>query len=227
MKIVATVPVYNRQDFIGAYLDMLLDFDVTPVVVLSDKPWDIGGNEEDIEADKTAEILNTYFPTVKVINGTFLSHGESMNAGIDYLGDFDICMVADCDMYITKNDWKEFLKFIQSEDVMVYKANFETMFIEYYYDWRYGLSAIPGGAPPIVAIKKGVRMKNITHATSDSAATWDIDGPKLHHMRWCKDSGSGKHKCKEPDNADGYVVAPLEIKNRLIKWKTKCKMIHA
>lgn len=220
MKIGACVPVYNRERFIGPYLEMLLDFGVLPVVALGDRPWANFAQSES-EPDRTESILYRFFPNVKVIKGTFSHHRDSINqALINGLSETDLRLVNDCDMFITKKDWDEFVKFVEdNSSYEVYSTNFERMIIEYYYSWKYGKPAIPGGDPPIVAMKRNVEFRHMTRTTCDNEIVWDIEGPKWHHMRFCQ-KGRNDRRCNEPnENLHDYKQAPEEIANRLVKWE--------
>lgn len=236
LKFAAVVPVYNREKFLGPYLDMLLDFGITPVVTLGTGPWKSQGNDEVEEQDRTELILTKYFPDVKMLKGFYAHQKDSFNIGINWLvnesgKDVDIIMVNDCDMYITAKDWeacKEFITLnIKNHDV--FSINFERMIQEYYFDHRYGKGAIPGGDPPIMAIGRDVRMETMTRASSWAEAVWDIDGPKWHHMRFCKPNGSGKKRCNEPtpqnSNMADFSPAPEEVANRINKWTQLLKNI--
>lgn len=223
----AVVACYNREEYIGPYLDMMLEHEVDCIVNLSDKPWTHGGTQERIQVDKTEDILNRFFPSVKVNKRTFSHHKDSLNYGIDNFKEYDRVFILDCDIFLTNEDWGKMVDFLK-EDMDVFKVNFEKMIIEYYYDWRYGKAAIPGGHPPIVAIKPKVRAKNMIHTSdmSDREIVWDIEGPKLHHFRFAKQHGSGKHLYDEPvTNLHDYKPAPEEIINRLKKWQEILKTL--
>ena len=107
MKIGAAVPVYNRERFIGPYLEMLLEFGVKPVVTLGERPWaDFIPHEG--PPDRTEFILNKFFPDIHVIKGIFSHQKDSINqAIIRGLGGTDLRIVNDCDMFITRKDWDE------------------------------------------------------------------------------------------------------------------------
>src|SRR3990167_9863140 len=154
MKIGAAVPVYNRERFIGPYLEMLLEFGIKPVVTLGEKAW-VDFISYEGQPDRTELILNKFFPDIHVIKGVFSHQRDSVNqAIIQGLGGTDLRIVNDCDMFITRKDWDEFIKFVEDNPTYeVYSINFENMIIEYYYDYRFGKRAIPGGDYPIVAMK--------------------------------------------------------------------------
>ena len=137
----------------------------------------------------------------------------------------DIIFVNDCDIFITLEDWNEGLKFIDEawKETDVFAINFENMIKEYYFNHNYGSMAKPGGPMPIMAIKQGIRMRNMTSTEGGLEITWDEDGPLYHHMRHCKPSGSGKKYCVEPTSVthsmNDFTPAPKEIINRIIKWE--------
>ena len=112
------------------------------------------------------------------------------------------------------------MRFVERESTYeVYSINFETMIIEYYYDWRYGKPAIPGGDPPIVAMKSPVEFRHMTKTTCDNEIVWNENGPKFHHMRFCQ-KGRGDRRCVEPTgDLHDFKPAPEEIINRLVKWE--------
>ena len=219
MKIGAAVPVYGRERFIGAYLEMLLDFGITPVVTLGTKAW-VSFIPYEGQPDRTELILDKFFPEVKVIKGVFSHHRDSVNQAItNGLMGMDLILVNDCDMFITRNDWDEFVKFVEGEHTYeVYSINFERMIIEYYFDWRYGRAALRGGDPPLVALKPPVEFRHMTRATCDNEIVWDTEGPKYHHMRFCQ-KGRGDKRCNPPVETKDYSPAPQEIADRLIKWE--------
>ena len=225
MKIAAIVPVYNREQYIGAYLEQLLQNNITPFVVLSDTPWgygkDRGGNEETLEKDKTEEILDTQFPNVKVIKGTFLSHGDQFLAADEFVQEYDRVIVNDCDMFMDKAGYIEFIKFI-SQDFDVFRITHDAVIIEYFHDCCNGAIATPGGANPILAYRPGGgrRANSMTGMEGEvcSTETW-LDTPhRIHHMRYCKPNGSGAHQCKRT-SVDDRIVAPQEIRDLLKKWQ--------
>lgn len=223
LRVGAAVPVYNRERFIGPYLEMLLDFGVKPVVTLGDRAWVDFQSSENVP-DRTELILEKYFPQVEIIRGTFSHHRDSINTALTKLGDTDLRLVNDCDMFITRNDWEEFLKFVNDNHTYeVYSTNFEKMIIEYYYDWRYGKAALPGGDPPIVAMKRMVEFRHMTRTTCDNEIVWDVEGPKWHHMRFCQ-KGRQDRRCNEPTgDLHDYKQAPVEVVDRLVKWENILK----
>ncbi len=233
LKIGCVCPVYNRDKYIGPYLEMMEDFGVTCAVTLGNKPWSSQGNEEIIEKDKTEKILDKYFPNMMVLKDDYAHHKDSLNAGIEKLQECDIIVVNDCDMFITKEDWNECLDFICEKNnwnnYSVFALNFEKMINEYFFNHYYGKLASPGGAPPIMVIKPHVRMKSMIQTSGDSILVWDVDAPKYHHMRYCKPNGSGKHKYKEPTsvthNMNDFTPAPKEIINRIEKWEKIIKKL--
>lgn len=220
MNIKAVVPVRNRENFIGAYLEMLVDFGVTPIVTFGTRSWVNFAQDEDDKPDRTERILSEYFPQVTVIKDFYAHHRDSINRGVINAGDYDIILVNDCDMFITKRDWEEFLKFIEdNKHYEVYSINFAKMIMEYYYDWRFGKGAIPGGDPPIVAMKKNIEFRHMTKTTCDNEIVWDIEnGPKFHHMRFCKKNRQDR-RCNKPNNTQDYLPAPPEICDRLDRWQ--------
>lgn len=223
MKIGAVVPVYNRENFIGPYLDMLLDFGIKPVVVLSDGPW-LNATDESTVPDRTSDILNKFYSDIQVCRGTFPNHKSSVNVAIRNLQDQDLILVNDCDMYITKEDWTKFIDFVNSNwRHDVFSINFEKMIMEYYYDWRYGKEALRGGDYPIVAMRPGIEFVHMTRASSDNEVVWNVDGPKFHHMRFCK-KGRQDNRCVEPVEKT-LPSAPKEVADRLIKWQEILKTL--
>lgn len=236
LKFGAVVPVYNRERFIGPYLEMLKKFGVIPVVTLGTEPWKSQGNDEVLEPDKTELILNKFFPEVKVLKGFYAHQRDSFNIGINWIVNesgynCDIIMVNDCDMYITSKDWEACKEFIElnSPTHDVFSINFENMIQEYYFDHRYGRMALRGGDPPVMAIGKNVRMETMTRATSWAESVWDLEGPKWHHMRFCKPNGSGKKRCAEPTpethNMNDFTPAPPEIFESLERWNNIIKTL--
>lgn len=220
LKIGAVVCCYNRDQYIGPYLEQLLDHNIEPIVTLSDAPWTHGGNQESLEHDKTEKILNELFPQVKVLKGTFSHHRDSFNRGIEKLQHCDRIIVNDCDYFMTDDVYKRMFEFINNSDHNVFSINFETMIQEYYFDWRYGKPAIPGGVPPIMAITKGVKMENMIEASSDDVIVWNEPQYKVHHFRFAKKNGSGKHLCNEPTaNLHDFTPAPQSIVDLLLKWE--------
>ncbi len=220
MKIVAAVPVRNRENFIGAYLDMLYDFGVEPIVSFGVKSWVNHASDESELPDLTEDILDKYFPNTKIVKGIFSHHRDSINACLRIAGGYDLMLVNDCDMFITRSDWEEFLRFVNEnwEDYHVYSSNFQKMFIEYSYDYRFGKAAAGGGDYPIIGMKKEVEFRHMTKTSSDDEIVWDVEGPKFHHMRFCKKNREDR-RCEVPNNITDYSPAPQEIIDRLTKWE--------
>ena len=219
MKIVAATCVRNRENFIGAYLDMLLDFGITPIVAFGTRPWSNHADDEDEKPDRTEYILDTYFPNVNTIKDYFAHHRDSINRCVQNAGEYDLMLVNDCDMFITRDDWASFLKFEDAnKDREVYSINFEKMIIEYYYDWRFGKAAIPGGDWPIVAMKPMVEFRHMTKTSCDNEVVWDEVGPKYHHMRFCKKNRIDR-RCNIPTDTGNHFPAPPEIFDRLERWQ--------
>ena len=224
MKIIAAVCVYNRENFIAPYLEMLLEFGIEPVVTFGYKPWvnhSTGTPEAESDIpDKTETILDTYFKDVKTIKGIFSHHRDSINQCIPIAGDYDIMLVSDCDMFITKEDWGKQREFIEdNRSFDTYAINHERMITEYRYDWRFGREAIKGGTPPIIAMRQGISFRHMTQTTSNNKIIWDVDGPKYHHMRWCKKDRSDDVSDRIPDISWNDSPAPPEIFDRLDKWQ--------
>lgn len=206
------IPLYNREKFIGPCLAQWIPF-AKVVVVLSSVPWKIGGNEEDLTPDKSEEIIKR-FKTVKIIKGRFEKQQESLLAGLKECQDCERIIIWDSDLFITSKDQTDFLNLIKEKDEPVIRINHETMFQEYYYDYRYGLPALTGGVYPIIAIACDVRLRKITSTEiAYREYVWNNPEIKLHHFRWCKPNGSGKYRCIEPLTSDGYTAAPEEIVN--------------
>lgn len=224
-RIGAVIPVYNRERYIGPFLEMMDDFGVTCAVTLGDAPWTASGGDEVLEKDKTEKILDKYFSHMRILKGSYSHHKDSFNKGIEQLQDCDMIFVNDCDMFITLEDWNKGLEFIDKvwEEADVFAINFENMIKEYYFNHNYGCMAKPGGPMPIMAIKPDMRMRNMTSTEGGLEVVWDKDGPLYHHMRHCKPTGSGKKYCVEPTptirNMDDFTPAPKEIINRIIKWE--------
>lgn len=230
MRIGAAVTLYNREYFIGAYLEQLLKHDIIPIVALSDTPWghgkEWGGNEETLEHDKSEQILANYFPEVTVIKGTFLNHRESFMAACDELHRIkvDRIILNDCDMFLEDKNWSYFKDFISTHGCL-WKINHATSIIEYFYDYNYGKPASPGGPPPLLAyaLNCGLQPQNMTNMNRDiDFKMWDNVKIPFHHFRYCKANGSGKHKCQKPET-DDFTPAPEEIRILLDKWQTICK----
>ena len=224
MNIKAAVPVRNRENFIGAYLEMLIDFGITPIVSFGTQSWVNHADDEDIKPDKTEKILETYFPHIKTIKGVYSHHRDSVNACVKNAGSYDLILVNDCDMFITRSDWNEFIKFVESENYNTYSINFETMIREYHYDWRYGKPAMPGGDPPIVAMKPQVDFIHMTKTSNAEEIVWDAHGPKYHHMRFCKKNRLD-NRCNIPLDKSDYYPAPREISDRLDRWQEILKTL--
>jgi hypothetical protein len=230
IKVGAVVPVYNRERYIGPYLEMMEDFGVTCAITLSDRPWSSQGGDETPKHDRTEAIIDKYFSHMRVLKGVYYHHKDSLNAGIEKLQDCDLVLTTDCDMFITREDWEKLMDFVSQkfnwENFNTYAVEFEKMITEYYYDHNYGKAAIPGGAPPIMAVKPDIRMQNMISVYYGKMVIWDEIGPKWHHMRFCKPNGSGKKRCVEPKNdLHDYSPAPEEITKRLIKWQKRLKNI--
>lgn len=224
MLIKAAVPVRNRENFIGAYLEMLIDFGVTPIVSFGTESWVNHANEEDNLADKTEKILDTYFPDIKRVSGEYSHHRDSINACLKVAGHYDLILVNDCDMFITKDDWNKFIEFVSKENYNVYSINFETMIQEYYFDWRYGKPAMRGGDPPILAMKQNVDFIHMTKTSNAEEIVWNEEGPKYHHMRFCNKNRQDK-RCAVPLNTKDYTEAPKEISDRLERWQEILKTL--
>lgn len=225
MKIVAAVPVRNRENFIGPYLEMLTEFGVRPIVTFGEKPWVNYASDESEVPDRTEYILDKFFPDIQTIKGPFSHHRDSVNRARMVAGEYDIIIVNDCDMFITRNDWEELVRFIENnKSYQVYSVNFERMIIEYYYDWDYGKPAIRGGDPPIVAMRPMVEFQHMTRTSCGNELVWDVDGPKFHHMRFCQKNRLDR-KCAIPADKKDFTPAPEEIVNRLIKWQQILKTI--
>lgn len=226
MRIGCIVPVWNRENFIGSYLEMMQDFDVKCLVTLGSIPWSTYSDGESLEPDKSELIINKYFPDIEIIKGVYPNHRDSINIGLKKLENCDIIIITDCDMYITRKDWDEFIEWIKSniDRYDVFSINFERMFIEYYYNHNYGTEAKKGGDVPIVALKPGIEIIRITKAHNDREIVWDVEGPKWHHMRFCKKNRLDR-KCTIPIDIKDYLPAPDEISSRLIKWKKILEII--
>ncbi len=226
MNIGAVVPVYNREQYIGPYLDMLTSHGVECVVNLGTEPWSHGGNQESPMPDRTEKIVRTFFPNVRLNIGVFHHHQDSLNTGLDVLKHCDRIFVQDCDMFYTNEVWDKCMEFFFKTDVNVYAVNFETMFLEYYHNYNFGKTALPGGAPPILAIKPVVKMKSMTMATDSIGAIWDDPNYKIHHFRFAKANGSGKHLYARPSsNLQDYKPAPDEVIKLLTKWEEILKTL--
>lgn len=224
--IAAIVPVYNRELYIGAYLEQLIKHNVEPYVVFSDMPWASGGNQEVLEHDKTEKVLSL-FKDINVIRGTFNSHKDSFAAAFSYIDKYSSVIINDCDQFFTDEDFEKMLQFIQGEH-NIYRIDFESMMIEYYWDYNYGLPAIPGGHPPMIAFQpyKGVRPLNMTdYSGFGFETTWRDPIVKCHHFRWAKPKASGSHKCQIPSNPHAYTKAPQEIVRLLKKWEKKLEKL--
>lgn len=228
MKIVASVPVYNRERFIGAYLEMLKGFGVEPVVTLGNKSWANHAGDESSVPDRTELILNKFFPDVKVLRGDYSHHRDSMNVGVRYFNDdYDLCIINDCDMFMTSDDWNRMLDFVKSnyEGNDAFSTNHNNMIVEYYYDHRFGTGALQGGDPPIFAIKHHVEMKHMTQSSSNYEAVWDDPVARFHHMRFCQ-KGRNDRRCNEPTvGLERFKPAPPEIFNLLEKWQEILKTL--
>jgi hypothetical protein len=210
---------------------MMTKFGVECAITLSDTPWASGGNEETIEKDRTESIIADFFPEINLIKGTFHHHQDSFNNGINQLQHCDLIFVTDCDMFITQEDWGKMIDWILDEwpNHDGFAIAFQNMIQEYYYDHHYGKAATPGGEPPFLAVKKGIHMRHMTDAYGVMPIVWDVEGPKFHHMRYCKPSGSGAHRCRKPtkenSNMDDYTPVPKEIINLLEKWEKKIESL--
>lgn len=227
----AVVPARNREDWIGPHLELLLKYGVEPVVTIGNTPFDKGGGQEETEVDKTSIVLEKFFPKVKVLRGHMPNHKDVMNIGIRSLQHCDIIFVNDIDILLTDEDWKKTFHFIEVKyDLFdVFAIDFEKIMIEYYHDYRYGKPAMPGGAPPIIAIKDKVEMKHMTQASVDKKIVWDDKNVKFHHFRFCKKNGSGKQFYNEPKphthNMNDFTQAPAEIVRIIKKWQRRLKML--
>lgn len=226
LKIGAVVPVYNRERYIGPFLEMMDDFGVTCAVTLGDGPWTSQGGDEIKQPDKTERILDKYFSHMRILKGTYNHHKDSLNRGIERLQDCDIVFVNDCDMFITKKDWNDGLDFILDNwnNYEIFAINFEKMIKEYYFSHLYGRVAKPGGYPPIMAIKSKVRMKSMIKTHGGEQIVWDVETIKYHHMRYCKPTGSGKKYSNKPTsesyNMKDFTPVPKEITDRIEKWES-------
>lgn len=213
---------YRREWYMGPCLEQYRELGIKTVVTLGEKPFINEGKSEPLEPDRSEEIVRTYFPEVQIIKNNYSHHRDSMNAGIDALGDCDVIFVNDCDIFLTTGDWQKLFLFIEDQsryhDMFAY--DFENISKEYYYDYRFGKSARPGGYPPIMAVKNHVRMKSMVYGSGQSTALWDDKDVMIHHLRFCKGKyGGGDLYEKEPTgNLHDYAPAPQEIIDRFVKW---------
>lgn len=221
----ASIPSYNRDWYLGPFLEQLVNKDVKCVVALGNQPFGHEGKQEDTTPDNTRQLLDTYFPQVEVITGNYSHHRDSMNAGFDQnkFNDCDVVIVTDCDIYMESKDWDKFFNWV-SDNIQhdVFSIDFEKMIYEYYYDYRFGKGARPGGDPPIMAIKPNIRMKHMTKASEGSEVIWNDPSVTVHHLRWTCHKGKDRGELynRPPQSAlHEYTPAPEEITNSFHKWE--------
>ena len=223
MKFGASVPLYNREWYIGPFLEQMIEVGVKPVVALSEIPFANEGKDEPKEPDRSEEIVRRFFPEVEIVKGRFSHHRDSMRAGIERLKDHEIVFVNDCDIFMTTEDWRKLFKFIeenfQNSDVFSY--DFMTIGREYYHDYRFGTGVRPGGYPPIMGLKPNIGINTMVATDGGRHLTWDDLTATVHHLRFCKGKyGGGDLYEKAPEsNLHNYTVAPDEIVNRFKKWE--------
>lgn len=225
IKFGAVACCYNREWYIGPFLEQMTGFGIECIVALSNIPYVNEGKDEDKEPDRSEGLCRKYFPDVRIIKGNYPHHRDSINAGIESLQNCDIIFIMDCDMFLTKEDWVKCFNFIESNyanKYNVYKVNFENMILEYYHDYNYGKSAKVGGHPPIIAVNKNIRVKSMVYADNSIDCTWDDPSIKIHHLRFCKGKygNTGDLYMKPPQSAlEDYRPAPGEIINRFKTWE--------
>lgn len=228
MKIGAAVPLWNREKFIGAYLEQIMSYGITPIVALGERPWgdgnSDGGSDESLIPDRSEEILERYFPNVIVLKGVYQRHGDSLRVCHEALKDFDWIIVNDCDLFMDDKTMRRFIELMGTAKESHIRVNHNTMIREYYFDWRYGKNALPGGQYPIMAYKpaRANCPKNMTRIdNAGDGYEWDEPEHVIHHFRFAKANGSGKRRCVEPESSQGYEQAPNDIVDLLKKWENK------
>lgn len=228
----ASIPVYNRDWYLGPFLDQLLIKNVKCIVSLANNFYSHEGKEEDDIPDKSKLLLQKYFPQVEILEGTYSHHRDSMNAGLNAgkFKDCDVVIVTDCDMYMTSNDWDKFFTWVSDNypKYDVFSIDFENMIKEYYYDYNYGKAARRGGDYPIMAIQSSQTMKHMTESTSPNEIVWKDNSVTVHHLRWTCHKGKRRgelYNRMPQSDLHEYSPVPTEIMDSFKKWENLLKIL--
>ena len=143
-KIGAMTLNWNGEKFIYPHYKMLTQGGIDKFVMLQGSaPWSDYAKEYNLsdKPDRSEQIVRDNFPQVKIVPAVVNSFGpEVYNQGLDLLRDCDVVLRLDYDMFLTNRDWGRLIKFLRRTNYTNYILHFRTCSINYYYDFKHGVT---------------------------------------------------------------------------------------